>query len=52
MFGTALYSQEDRFMPLFFSHDAKTQNQQPQTTAAAQQPALQTLSQQQTKPKG
>ena len=38
-------------MPLFFPHNAKTQNQQSQTAAAAQQPALQTLAQQQAKSK-
>ena len=33
-------------MPLFFPHDAKPQNQQPKTTAAAKQPAFQALSDQ------
>ena len=39
-------------MPLFFSHDRKTQNQQSKPAAAAKQPAFQTLSNQHSKPKG
>jgi hypothetical protein len=46
MFGTALYSPWDKVIPLFFPHDAKPQNQQPKTTAAAKQPAFQALSDQ------
>jgi hypothetical protein len=43
MFGTALYSQQDKVMPLFFPHDTKTQNQQAQSAAATQKPAFQAL---------
>lgn len=51
MFGTEFYSQPDKDIPLFFTHDTKTQNQQSKSTAAAQQPAFQTLTDQHPKPK-
>ena len=51
MFGTAFYSLPDKDIPLFFKHDAKTQNQQSKSTAAAQKPAFQTLTDQHTKTK-
>ena len=51
MFGTAFYSRKDKGMPSFFPHHTKSQNQQTQSSAAAQQPALQTLAQQQAKSK-
>lgn len=38
-------------MPLFFPHDTKTQNQQTQSSAAAKQPALQTMANQHSKSK-
>lgn len=38
-------------MPLFSAHQAKSQNDQPQTTAAAEKPAFQTESENQPKTK-